>query len=436
MSIQLLATADLHLGRSTAGFSGTNNTHYATASTWHSMVDYAIKNKIHALLIAGDIVDHNNRYFEAVSLLEKGLQRLSEAKIHVFLTAGNHDYDVLPAIIKSLNNEFVHLLGTGGVWEHKTITLKQQPITFHGWSFPNQHHRDDPINDFPTDQIVTENVNIGLVHGDYNVPKSVYAPLSPSGLNIPGMDIWLMGHIHKPEVFQHEPPLIFYPGSPHALSPKEPGKHGIWLISIGSDRSISSSLIPFSPIRFNTLTIDISDITETNSIRDFVFTSLEECTGKLLEEDESSNVLVYDIQLTGSYPNLKELETELDSWLISDYERTIRDVKIRVRRITHRCNIRVSNLIELTKEPSPAGILANAIVDIDNGRSSEFLDVLREQLAERLKKVSHHPSFRILNDGDNGEIPEFNVELLNQLLRDECNRMLSELITRKIEAIS
>jgi len=436
MPVKLLATADLHLGRETAGLSSSGNKRFPTASTWLTMVEYAVHHRVDALLLAGDIVDHDNKYFEAVSVLERGLKQLAEAKIHVFMTAGNHDFDVLPSIMKTLNNEYVHLLGEGGTWGHKTIALNQQPITFHGWSFPKQHHRNDPVADFYTNQIVAENLNIGLVHGDYNVPKSVYAPLNPSGLNIPGMDLWLLGHIHKQEVFRKERPLIFYPGSPHALSPKEPGKHGAWLISIEDDRSISTSLIPLSPIRFDTLTIDISHLTETDSIRDFVFTTLEQCANTLLEEVAPPEMLVYDIQLTGSFPHLQALESLLDSWMISDFERTISGVHIRVRRVTHRCSIRVSNLNELAKEPSPAGMLAKAIVDIENGTSSELLDALRAELADRLKNMSNHASFRMLNDGEDSDIPELNEDYLNQLLRNECHRMLSELMSRKMEVTS
>ena len=102
MSIKIIATSDLHIGRKATGIEG-GGPELSTREIWKRMVDYAIRNNIDALALAGDIVDHNNRYFEAVAPLLSAFALLKEKEIQVFMVAGNHDFDVLPQILQSNN---------------------------------------------------------------------------------------------------------------------------------------------------------------------------------------------------------------------------------------------------------------------------------------------------------------------------------------------
>jgi DNA repair exonuclease SbcCD nuclease subunit len=73
MPIKILATADLHLGKSSADVSGL---HASTKYTWQKIIDYCIHNQIDVLVLCGDIVDWDNRYFEAIGPLQKGFEDL------------------------------------------------------------------------------------------------------------------------------------------------------------------------------------------------------------------------------------------------------------------------------------------------------------------------------------------------------------------------
>ena len=58
------------------------------------------------------------------------------------------------------------------------------------------------------------------------------------------MDLWLLGHIHTPEVIS-ETPFILYPGYPGNIQGRhinEDGPRGYYLIKVDSDYKISHEL--------------------------------------------------------------------------------------------------------------------------------------------------------------------------------------------------
>jgi len=434
MSVKLLATADLHLGRETAGLSESNGESFPSALVLQSIIDYAINNQVDAILMTGDIIDHENRFFEAIGILERGLNRLADAGIHVLLTAGNHDYDVLPSVMKSINRDNIHLLGNGGTWKQLPLQLNNIDFVFHGWSFPKRHFSTDPTSDFPSIKGYENAIQIGLIHGDYNVPNSPYAPINQGSLMIPGMDIWVMGHIHKPEIFRETAPLIFYPGSPQALSPKERGKHGPWMISIDTTGTISTEHIPLSSVRFDQTEVDISTVQDLEQIRNHVISETEDIAKRYASENFAPEILVFDVVLTGTFPDLRALDEELRTWAINDYERGVNGIQIRFRKISQNCSVRISDLEKIAEEPSPAGILAGAILDLQNGNSSVFLKGMKTELLEQLSKLRSNNSFKLINDDEKTALPKWDDTIINELLMKECKRMLSELMTQKMEA--
>ncbi len=58
MSITILATGDIHIGKQSSSIPQ-NSDEIATKSTWSRIVDYAIDHKIDVLALTGDIVDQD-----------------------------------------------------------------------------------------------------------------------------------------------------------------------------------------------------------------------------------------------------------------------------------------------------------------------------------------------------------------------------------------
>ena len=105
---KLLLTGDLHLGRGPSGLpSGVDVTRYSATVIWGDIVDLAISEGVSAVLLSGDIVDRDNRFAEAYGPLERGVRKLTDAGIHTVAIAGNHDFDVLPALADRIPTDAV-----------------------------------------------------------------------------------------------------------------------------------------------------------------------------------------------------------------------------------------------------------------------------------------------------------------------------------------
>ena len=116
---------------------------------WEAMVERAIEEKVDLVALAGDVVDHDNRFFEATGPFERGLTRLGSHGIPTFAVAGNHDFDVFPRVAEAVGSDCFRLLGRGGQWEETRFTAKDgQELCLHGWSFPSSHVPTSPLADY------------------------------------------------------------------------------------------------------------------------------------------------------------------------------------------------------------------------------------------------------------------------------------------------
>ncbi len=419
MAIKILATGDIHIGKKSSGINETRE-ELATKHTWKRLVDYAIRNKIDVLALSGDIVDKDNRYFEAIGPLQSGFEELKKAGIDVFMVAGNHDYDVLSDIASTRQYDNVHLLGEMGRWESKTYKKNGIEMQFVGWSFPSQHYRNDPFLTFNKD-IIDHNLPVlGLLHGEVENFESLYAPINSGDLLNSQVDTWVLGHIHKPWVIRDSSPYICYPGSPHALSAKETGMHGPVLITIEDKEKVAIENITFSPVRFETLEVDISEDVDESALRSIITSRLVDYGAEITTELDEVLFLVCDLIFNGEHNQIQGFE----SWLKNLGELSLvteSTTKIVVRKTTVKLTPKI-DLVELAKQPSPAGILAQAIIALENNTSTPFLDRLNEKLQDKQIRLNNANTYHALRPA--GMLPNNDAK---EYILQECNRLMSEL---------
>ncbi|MCF8380270.1 MAG: DNA repair exonuclease [Bacteroidales bacterium] len=427
MSIKILSTADLHLGKSSSGIP-VNADEISTKFTWKRIVDYSIENSIDILLLAGDIVDRDNRYYEAVGQLETGFKRLKEAGITVFVVAGNHDFDVFPQIVKSRQFNNVELLGFNGEWELKKFSKNGKEIQFIGWSFSQQYIREDPLIAFNLDTIDPTIPAIGLLHGEAGIRDSKYAPIDIKNLENKPVTAWILGHIHKPQELKKNSPLIWYPGSPHAMSAKETGMHGPLLLTIEKD-TIQALTIPLSPVRYRTIDISVTNTIDENGLRDKITSSIFTDTSDILEELENVSFLVYDISLTGEHSRINEA----DHWAQPIKDNLDLDLesgtKVSVRKVINNIIPAIGDLSRLAADPTPAGILAESILAIQNGESTDFLKELSVKFIRQTNEINNSGTYQALRSS--GKLNELTNESVNEMLLKECKRLLAELLSQQ-----
>ena len=92
MSFRFLHIADLHLD---APFSGRaelrQRLRAAQRESLSAAVDAALEHRVHALMIAGDLVDQESCAYDTAAFIRGQLARLHRSGIAVFYAHGNHD---------------------------------------------------------------------------------------------------------------------------------------------------------------------------------------------------------------------------------------------------------------------------------------------------------------------------------------------------------
>jgi hypothetical protein len=181
-----------------------------------------------------------------------------------------------------------------------------------------------------------------------------------------------------------------------------------------------------SPVRYENISINVTGIDNEDELRNKVVYSLkEDAEGKITELEEVIS-LVYHITLIGKNSRPREI----DNWSRTFVEHAGRletGTIISVRRVETQISPEVTDLKQLAQQSSPAGILANTILAIEEGRDDPFLnDLIKEwttkiEQANRVGVYSPLPTERKL---------ENTPEIARIAIKDECNRLLGELMNQ------
>lgn len=368
MPLRLLATADLHLGRAPSRLPDElvgDSAAYGPAGAWERCVDRAVREGVDAVLLAGDIVEHERDYFEGYRRLREGARRLREAGIRVLAVSGNHDVHVLPRLAEAV--EDVELLGAGGRWEQVELRSGSDAVTVWGWSFPRPVIGEDPLADSPFPLENPDQVVLGLLHCDRDQIESRYAPVRTEALARAGVDAWLLGHIHVPDDLIQAPSSGHpggYLGSLTALHPADTGPRGPWLLSIAGGRIQHFEHWPMAPLRWERLEVDVTDLVHADDLRPRLLEALQGLEGEVASALEPPDAVGLRIRLTGRC----SVGPEALEAVLSDEERAGIHVAGGTRYFVERISADVlpqRPLEELAAERHPAGLLAHKLLVLD-----------------------------------------------------------------------
>lgn len=266
MPIKLLAIGDMHLGRRPSRLPGelaNQASELSPQKGWEQTVEQAIQNQVDLVVLAGDLVDREDNFFEAFRPLETGINALVDAGIEVVGISGNHDVSVLPRLAKQLSQ--FKLLGANGQWETHRFETQGVSVTLHGWSYPKPVVSDSPLEGHTFER--APGLNLGLLHCDRDQADSRYAPVTSQELRQAGLDGWLLGHIHKPDALTTQS-LSGYLGSITGLHVGELGPRGPWLLEIDQGRVQTVTHWTLAPLVWTQLTLDLSPLTDPEQAMD------------------------------------------------------------------------------------------------------------------------------------------------------------------------
>jgi DNA repair protein SbcD/Mre11 len=422
--VKVLCTGDLHIGRGPSRLpSSVEVRPLSCARRWEAIVECALTQQVDLVAISGDLVDRQNRYFEAIGPLEKGLRRLGDAGVVTVAVAGNHDFDVLPEIAQSLGESYFHLLGRGGAWERKRIQLRNgDSITVDGWSFAQEHVRANPLDSYALGAADGE-IHMGLLHADLGAPTSTYAPVSLADLRAHPTNLWLLGHIHAPRLEGGIVPVL-YPGSPQAMDPGESGAHGVWVGEMCAGEPAHLQMVRLSAVRYETIDINVSDASDEVALMASAHAQIQQSAAAFIDSAEGLKHLSLRIRVCGATSMYHRIDACLHA-LETDAEISVGDVGVWVERIVNQTRP-ARDLVDLSRGEDAPALLARLLLMLSGDRDAteSELAILREaeQAATHARKAK---PYLALGDGkadDASYIREVvaaqAAALLDELLRE------------------
>lgn len=244
--VRILHFADLHLGVENYGRldpkTGLSTRLGDFLRAFDTLVEYALKNDIHLVLFAGDAYKGRKPSPTLQREFAKRVRRLAEAKIAVFLLVGNHD---MPrAAGRATSVEIFDTLAIPNVWVKgvpgtEVIETRGGPVQVvalpwvnRGWLLSQEEHVgkslleidsliaekwerivEDEIEDLDekiSALLVAHGTVFGAVYGsERSVILGQEIVIPRSAVTNPAFDYVALGHIHKHQVLNEKPPVVY-----------------------------------------------------------------------------------------------------------------------------------------------------------------------------------------------------------------------------------
>jgi DNA repair exonuclease SbcCD nuclease subunit len=236
----------------------------ASLEAWNALVELTIARQARFLLLAGDIYDGDQRGIRAQAHFLRGLERLAERSIQVFLVLGNHD----PLAGWSAIRDWppgVTVFASDAVASIPVMRGVERLATVHGISFARRDCTENLAlhyarNDDP-------GLHIGLLHANVggDAAHALYSPCSVEDLRGAAMDYWALGHIHERSVLATGSPWIVYPGNLQGRSRKasERGEKGAFVVEAEDDRIVDLDFVALDRARYLLIDVDVSGARDT-----------------------------------------------------------------------------------------------------------------------------------------------------------------------------
>lgn len=296
MPTTFLHAADIHLDSPLRGLERYENApaeliRGATRKSLVRLVDLALERKVDFVLISGDLYDGTWPDYNTGLFLTGQLGRLRDARIPVFMIAGNHDAANKMTRTLSLP-ENVHLLSAD---RPETRRLDDLGVAVHGQSFAKAAVLENLAAAYPPP--VPGLINVGLLHtclGGVDGHER-YAPCSIDDLRAKGYDYWALGHIHN----RHTPcadPLVVFPGNTQGRHIRETGEKGCLIVGLEANGRSESSFHRLDSVRWERLRVDVSEAATDSDFLDRAARPLDDL---LALETDPQRLLAVRIEIHG-----------------------------------------------------------------------------------------------------------------------------------------
>ncbi|KON89540.1 DNA repair exonuclease [Sporosarcina globispora] len=274
--VSFIHAADLHLDSPMSGLkhlppSIFKKLQESTFEAFTQIVDMAIFHAVEFVILAGDLFDGEDRSIRAQTRFRKEMERLTECGIAVFAVHGNHDH---------MDGRWAHLPMPDNVhiFSHEVEVVKHiaqngTSVHLYGFSYPKRHVVERMIDQYNRGN--GADLHIGILHGSFEGSNDhvQYAPFRINDLLEKDFDYWALGHIHKREIINTQPPVI-YPGNIQGRNRKETGPKGCYLVELDSSGA-KTEFLEAAPVIWENEEIDASKLKSYQDIYEVCLSLIE-----------------------------------------------------------------------------------------------------------------------------------------------------------------
>ena len=262
--MKIIHCADVHLGSSLTTNYDTNTARIRQAelfATFSNMLDYAEKNDIKAIIIAGDLFDKDNGIKTVKTNVMKAIS--SHKDISVYYLKGNHDndseMDEIPENLFVFGDEWTKY----SIGENKSIIISGVEL--------NRGNKGIVYNAL---SLEPENYNIVVLHGQQSKydAKEEAEIINLKALQNKNIDYLALGHIHSYSESRLDNRGVYcYPGCLEGRGFDEPGKHGFVLLDVDeATLEAKRTFVPFAKREVFHEEVDVSNTTTSFEVSELL----------------------------------------------------------------------------------------------------------------------------------------------------------------------
>lgn len=214
------------------------------------LADAARREQADLVLLAGDLLDGGETYYETTRAL---MGALGSIPVPVVIAPGNHDFYSPRSPYAALSwPENVHIFRESAL---TALPFPNLGCVVHGTAFTGPFRDDDPLAGFaaPDDG----QIHLGVIHGDVG-GRGRYAPIDPRSVEESGLSYLALGHIHARSAPRRAGSTWWaYPGCPEGRGFDETGEKGALLVTLEGGE-VQSEFLPLALRRYEILTVDVT----------------------------------------------------------------------------------------------------------------------------------------------------------------------------------
>ncbi len=253
MSIKIMHAADFHLDSPFDSLSDekARERRREQRELFMSAAELCEKEGVQAVLLSGDLLDSERSGFETSELL---LEVLGKLNAEVFIAPGNHDFISPLSPYSALRfSENVHIFKSSEITK---FSFPGKGFTVWGAGFTNST---SPALLSGFKPVREEGVNLMVMHGDLNMPKSPYNPITEAEIAASGMDYIALGHVHSfSGICRAGDTFYAYPGCPEGRGFDETGEKGVIIGNVGEGKC-DLGFVPLGGRRYEKLCVDLTE---------------------------------------------------------------------------------------------------------------------------------------------------------------------------------